>query len=182
LAHEQQLRAGPFQELRLFETFKTCLETLWTLWECTILNRSVLILDNSPQLVSHAVLASTSLIYPFIYSGHFNPYITIYDPNLERVAAQPRGWIVGGTNPLFAKLFSCDVTQMVVMGGGFKCHKHLKPRGELLEVKMGNSEEQLAIKESAMRKYFCKLSGAVMRVLDTHLNRQTNVHVSVCRI
>jgi hypothetical protein len=42
----------------------------------------MIIIGSNPQQTSHAVLGAISLIYPFFYSGNYNPYLTIYDINL----------------------------------------------------------------------------------------------------
>ena len=66
-----------------------------------MLNKSVLLLGDNPQQVSHGVLGGISLIYPFEYSANFNPYITVYDPNLDKLAKEKNNWVLGGTNPVF---------------------------------------------------------------------------------
>lgn len=92
-----------------------------------ILNRSILLLGSNPQQVSHAVLGAISLLYPFEYSGHFNPYVTVYDPNLEKISSEAKNWISGGTNPLFEKFFPKEITQIIILKSNYKCPKHLKP-------------------------------------------------------
>lgn len=39
----------------------------------------------NPQQVSHAVLGAISLVNPFVYCGNVNPYMTVYDPNLDKL-------------------------------------------------------------------------------------------------
>lgn len=87
-----------------------CSEALWAIWEKVMLNKSILLFGTSPQIISHAVLGSISLIYPFEYSGNFNPYVTVYDPHLNKISTEDRNWVLGGTNPLFSKFFSKDKT------------------------------------------------------------------------
>lgn len=59
------LKHGPFQEIELGQVFLNCKEGLWAFWECIMLNKSVLLLGDNPQQVSHGVLGGISLIYPF---------------------------------------------------------------------------------------------------------------------
>ena len=105
MSHEQLLRSGPFQEINLNDIFLNCQPALWSLWESIMLNKSVIILGENPQQVSHAVLGSISLIAPFEYKGFMNPYITVYDPNLDNLSKQKNNWILGACNPLFHKFF-----------------------------------------------------------------------------
>jgi len=92
-----------------------------------MLNKSVLILGSNPQQVSHAVLGVISLVYPFEYCGDFNPYVTVYDPQLDRLTSEGRNMIIGGTNPLFSKLFDKKIIQIIPLDKTYKCPKHLKP-------------------------------------------------------
>lgn len=75
-----------------------------------MLNKSILLYGSNPQFISHAVLGAISLIYPFEYCGNYNPYVTVYDPHLNKMSAQERNWVLGGTNPVFSKFFSKDIT------------------------------------------------------------------------
>lgn len=75
-----------------------------------MLNKSVLLLGSNPQQVSHAVLGVISLIYPFDYNANFNPYVTVYDPHLNKISTEERNWVLGGTNPLFSKFFNRQTT------------------------------------------------------------------------
>jgi hypothetical protein len=51
-----------------------------------MLNKSILLFGTNPQVICHAVLGAISLIYPFQYCAHYNPYVTVYDPNLNKIA------------------------------------------------------------------------------------------------
>ncbi len=110
LTQEQLNREGPFQEIKLSEIFVNCSEILWAIWEKVMLNKSVLLLGSNPQQVSHAVLGVISLIYPFDYNANFNPYVTVYDPHLNKISTEERNWVLGGTNPLFSKFFNRQTT------------------------------------------------------------------------
>jgi hypothetical protein len=92
-----------------------------------MLNKALLIIGANPQQASHAVLGAISLIYPFYYSGNFNPYVTIYDPNLEKIAKEDKNLIMGATNPLFSKYFNKNITQVIPLVNNYKCAKNLKP-------------------------------------------------------
>lgn len=58
-------------------------------------------------------------------------------------------------------------------GSTYRCPKHLKPLKELII--QSKSEEQRAINEAAIHKYFYQLSKAVMTIFDVFLGEQTNV-------
>ena len=177
------MKNGPFQEIELTEVFCYCKEGLWALWESIMLNKSVLLLGDNPQQVSHGVLGGISLIYPFEYCGNYNPYITVYDPNLEVLAREKNNWVFGGTNPVFEKFFDPAVTHTIPLGQAagpkYKCHKNMKPIKDL--VIKSSSEEQRAINEAAVHKHFGQLSAALITLLYSYLSQQSNVHPFLIR-
>jgi hypothetical protein len=50
-----------------------------------MLNKSVLIMAETPYLASQAVLAAASLTNPIEYGGEIHPYVTVYDSHLSRL-------------------------------------------------------------------------------------------------
>lgn len=81
----------------------------------------------NPQQVSHAVLGAISLVNPFVYCGNVNPYMTVYDPSLDKLQNQSHDWVIGGTNPLFSKLFKKEVMEIIDLVPKYKAPKNLKP-------------------------------------------------------
>lgn len=79
--------------------------------------------------------------------------------------------LLGGTNPLFGKLFAKGEVEVVRLGES-KPKKHLRPLRELF-VSSG-LEQQRLVNESALRKYFYKLNCGIIALLEEYLGLQTN--------
>jgi len=105
------------------EPLVPCIQYLGVLWELTLLGEPLLVIANTPQLCSQAVLALTSLIRPFHYCNELRPYFTIHDSDFKSLTApfsshsstnsssrrpggendRQTGLIIGVTNPFFCK-------------------------------------------------------------------------------
>ena len=82
-------------------------DLLFRLWELVLLQRSLLVLADSPDRSAAAVFALMSLIFPLRQEGPFWPYLTVFDAQFPALQAPGGGWpggVAGATNPLFAKL------------------------------------------------------------------------------
>ncbi len=71
---------------------------------------------DSPYLASQAVLGAVSLINPIQYAGELHPYVTVYNAQLPDLQAATGNVLLGGTNPLFAKLFAKGQVEVVRLG------------------------------------------------------------------
>ncbi len=98
-----------------------------------MLNKALLIMAETPYLASQAVLAAASLTNPIEYAGDIHPYVTVYDSHLSELQLAEENVVLGGTNPLFSKLFAKTKVEIMYVGGG-KAAKHLKPIRELFIV------------------------------------------------
>lgn len=57
---------------------------LWAIWESVLVGQPVLVIGESPQQVSNAVLAVLSVIGPHLaYHADYRPYMTISDPDCQ---------------------------------------------------------------------------------------------------
>eukprot|EP01126_Amoeba_proteus_P052035 TRINITY_DN6256_c1_g1_i1.p1 TRINITY_DN6256_c1_g1~~TRINITY_DN6256_c1_g1_i1.p1 ORF type:complete len:394 (+),score=80.55 TRINITY_DN6256_c1_g1_i1:761-1942(+) len=110
-------------DFNLYTMFSRMIDKLWVLWELVLLAEPIVVMANSPDMCSAAVLNLISLIYPLQYMGDYRPYFTIHDPEFQAlsenfvdedssstsVAPPPnlkgKGIILGVTNPLFRREF-----------------------------------------------------------------------------
>jgi hypothetical protein len=101
---------GVFQEINIYEVFQKVLGNLWFLWECALAGEPVMVISQSPEVCTRAVLGIMSLIAPVIYGGDYRPYFTIYDPDFKHYQElHDHGTlgsvILGVTNPFFLKAY-----------------------------------------------------------------------------
>lgn len=124
-------------DLDLMEPLLPCIQYLGVLWELTLLGEPLLIIANTPQLCSQAVLALTSLIRPFHYCNELRPYFTIHDSDFKSLTApfsshsstnsssrrsggendRQTGLIIGVTNPFFCKTLN-KIPHILRLGDG----------------------------------------------------------------
>jgi len=105
-------------DLDLLEPLGTALYHLSILWELTLLGEPVLVVANTPQQCSQAVLSLASLIRPFHYCNEMRPYFTIHDSDFKELTGpftgpadsdrngerqRKTGLMLGVTNPFFCK-------------------------------------------------------------------------------
>lgn len=73
---------------------------LLRLWEAGMLNESVMVYAANPTLASAGSLAIGSLNYPEPFSSSILPFISVTDPRYITVTKNPKGRIVGFSNPI----------------------------------------------------------------------------------
>lgn len=56
---------------------------LWTLWELVLLNKPIMVVGDTPAMVSNSVLGIISLISPLEYVSDYKPYMTVYDDDFH---------------------------------------------------------------------------------------------------
>jgi hypothetical protein len=101
---------GVFQDINIYEVFRNVVANLWFLWECAITGQPLMVISQSPEVCTRAVLGVMSIIAPLIYAGDFRPYFTTYDPDFkhfqECVENDTVGCVIlGVTNPFFLKVY-----------------------------------------------------------------------------
>ena len=89
--------------------------------------------------------------------------MTVYDSHLAELQEAEGDVVFGATNPLFLKLFARDNIRVMRLGQG-KTPRHLRPLRELFV--QSKLEEQRAVNESALRKFFYKVNCGIIAVLD----------------
>ena len=89
---------------------RALLPLLFALWELLLVGQPLLVLADSPDICSDAVLLLTALIAPLAYGGEVRPFCTINNSlfghlsDFEGGGGHP-GLIVGASNPFFLKTF-----------------------------------------------------------------------------
>jgi hypothetical protein len=96
--------------------------------------------------------------------------VTVYDSHLSELQKAEGDVMLGGTNPLFLKLFAGGNVRVVEVGRG-GAPKHLRPLRELC---VAGGEEQQLVNESALRKFFYKVNCGLVGVVEEFLELQTN--------
>jgi len=102
--------SGVFQDVNIYDVFQDVLGSLWFLWECAIAGKPIMVMSQSPEICTKAVLGIMSIISPVIYSGDFRPYFTIYDPDFKHFQDSHKNGnlgsvMLGVTNPFFLKVY-----------------------------------------------------------------------------
>jgi len=102
--------SGVFQDVNIYEVFHNVLGSLWFLWECVITGKPIMVISQSPEVCTNAVLGLISMIAPVIYSGDFRPYFTIYDPDFKHFQGCDKNdnlgsVVLGVTNPFFLRAY-----------------------------------------------------------------------------
>ncbi len=72
-----------------------------------MLNKSLIILADSPDLCSEAVYSLIASMFPVSFQGGFHPYFTIFDQNFNKIKDSKdinKNLLIGVTNPLFTKV------------------------------------------------------------------------------
>lgn len=80
---------------------------IFKLWELVLLNKSIMVLADTPDISSELIFGMISLIFPIFYSAHFKPYFTIFDKNIEYIKRTniSNNFLLGVTNPLFLNVY-----------------------------------------------------------------------------
>ena len=83
---------------------------IWKLWEIVLLNKSIMIVTDTPSSSSEIVFLLQSLIFPIEFKGRYYPYVTICGNELDDYNKNPKSLtnnlILGVTNPIYEKVFS----------------------------------------------------------------------------
>ncbi|KAJ1963793.1 hypothetical protein IWQ62_003109 [Dispira parvispora] len=88
----------------LFTTFREMLSDLWKCWEIMMVAEPLVVLADSPDTCSQAVLALVDLIQPITYCGDVRPYFTIQDSDFKSYVSKnriPSNVLLGVSNPFF---------------------------------------------------------------------------------
>ena len=104
LSFNIKTRGGQFQDMNLYKILKGEKVLLWfKLWEMVLLNKSILVVCDTPEQCSDTVYAIISLIEPFKCYSEYYPYLTVFDPEykniLKKIYTSDFGIIIGVTNP-----------------------------------------------------------------------------------
>ena len=96
---------SPVDELTVYENLYLMLPDLWALWELLLLGESLLVVGQTPEQTSTAILCLLSLLTPLRYGGEWRPYFTIHDSDFKRLSNTHTmgNCIVGITNPFFLR-------------------------------------------------------------------------------
>ncbi|KZS94230.1 DUF1630-domain-containing protein [Sistotremastrum niveocremeum HHB9708] len=93
----------------LVNAFSVVLPSMWSLWECLVLNEPLAIFAPSADVASSAVWWLEQLLHPLPFVGDYRPYFTIHDRDFTALVnkqAPKSGLLIGCTNPLLHKLCS----------------------------------------------------------------------------
>ncbi|KAJ1658061.1 hypothetical protein IWQ61_002648 [Dispira simplex] len=88
----------------LFSTFCEMLSDLWKCWEIMMVAEPLVVMADSPDTCSQAVLALVDLIQPITYCGDVRPYFTIQDSDFKSYVSKkriPSNVLLGVSNPFF---------------------------------------------------------------------------------
>jgi len=101
---------GVFWDVNIYDVFQNVLGSMWFLWESAITGQPTMVISQSPEMCTKAVLGIMSIISPVIYSGDFRPYFTIYDPDFKYFQDCHKNnnlgcVMLGVTNPFFLKVY-----------------------------------------------------------------------------
>ncbi|CAG9321156.1 unnamed protein product [Blepharisma stoltei] len=166
---------GQFQDINIYETFGISVikKHLWNLWEILITGEALMLLTETPEACSFAVLGLISLISPLIYQGDYYPYFTIFDHDFRKRQTQCENGelssiLLGITNPFFLKaLKNCsNIFQFEGDKGHIRCtHKTTKHGSAIHPVKSvlnqlmkNDSREAISINNSVLKKHFHELT------------------------
>lgn len=74
---------GLGSELKIQECFQGhFILLLWNLWEILITETPLLVVGDSPQECSHAILTILTLITPLTTQADFRPYVTVQNDDI----------------------------------------------------------------------------------------------------
>ena len=147
----------------------------------------MLLITDSPESCSLAILSIISLISPLIYAGEYYPYFTIFDSNFKIVESQCEkkklsDTIIGATNPFILKLFSDfpNTFQFENRNGLFCVHNNcssvcMPPMASIItSLLKGDSKETAAINNSILRKHFRELTVSLLQPFQQYLTLDLN--------
>lgn len=79
------------------------IDLIFKIWEIVLLNKSLMVLADTPNLCSEMIYGLISIIFPIAYNGNFRPYFTIFDKNFDflKSSGLEKNFLIGVTNPLF---------------------------------------------------------------------------------
>jgi hypothetical protein len=83
------------------------IDLVWKLWEIVLLNKSILVISDTPSISSEVVFLLQSIIFPIQFKGKFHPYFTIFDNESDAMKSSDsllNNLVIGVTNPLFLKV------------------------------------------------------------------------------
>lgn len=175
------------------------IDLIFKVWETVLLNRSLLIFADSPDLSSEAVFVAISLIFPIVHVGEIHPYFTIFDQKFNALKSSKladKNVMLGVTNPLFRKSMDCisvslhldqemDKILQQKHGEDVSVKKYLvckqKPMirssnklSNLLT--LGNSVEAVKINNEIIKKRLLELTLSFIEVFYLYFQKQANVH------
>lgn len=82
------------------------IDVIFKMWEIVILNKSLIVISDSPSISSDLIYCLESLIFPISFMGKSWPYLTIFDKsfnNIKNGVSSHLNYLIGITNPLFLK-------------------------------------------------------------------------------
>jgi hypothetical protein len=139
---------------------------LLRLWECSILQDSVMVYGSNPTLACTASLAIASLTYPEEPPDNVMPFVAVTDPRFQTITqSHAKGLIVGFSNPIaLNRVTSFDV----VFRTGFDANKD--GIGTVVKGTWKALAELEKLTNSEIRHMFylnnCKVAEAVSGCLD----------------
>lgn len=174
------------------------IDLIFKIWESVLLNRSILIFADSPDLSSEAVIVAVSLIFPLRYVGEFHPYFTIFDQKFNSLKNQKlndKNVIIGVTNPLFRKSMDCvslsihldqefEKTLQEKHGDDISLKKYLVSKHKPLIksslkvsnlMTLGNSAEAIKINNEIIKKRLLELTLSFLEPFYLYFLKQSNV-------
>lgn len=123
----------------LYTVFSGILDKLWVLWELILLGEPIVVMTNSPDVCSSAVLNLISLVrpvsgysilcltYQLHYMGDFRPYFTIHDPEFHKFSEMFKNISYGVRNIFKRCLTMLDTWTTVALQGTGNCPRCHEP-------------------------------------------------------
>ncbi|THH33219.1 hypothetical protein EUX98_g952 [Antrodiella citrinella] len=119
----------------LISIFESCLQHMWSIWECLVLCEPILVYGTSAAMTSQAVWFLRDILRPIPLTGDFRPFFTIHDADhtlfINTRTPQP-GVILGVTNPIIERtckhwphVISLGAPPKSVLGRIISCLLHL---------------------------------------------------------
>jgi hypothetical protein len=178
------------------------IDIIYKLWEIVMLNKSLIILADSPDLCSEAIYGLMSILFPIPFKGKFFPYFTIFDQNFNLLRDNKdteKNLLLGVTNPLFIKSFK---TMEYTLRLDSEFHKELIKKNFILKntnpkkfliyqknkpkikstdtlkpiMKEGNSREIHKINNNIVKRKMLELTFYFLEPFHLFFNKQSNVN------
>ncbi|CAM2711919.1 unnamed protein product [Rotaria socialis] len=115
--NEQQQQQLPYliplvYDVNTYQSLLCVLNHIQLLWELVLLNEPIAIVGNFPTKCSQTVQALVHIIWPLRYANNYRPFFTIHNSEFHEItfnsslksSFSPPQFIIGVTNPFFAKL------------------------------------------------------------------------------